>query len=185
MKKISAAVLLIALLIASPAQAQTKLSKEQGNNYYYNCKSKPDPRMRPESQDAMCACTSVMMMEKMTVEEVQVMMGDTPQSRQALNKMLIEVYAPCMNYPVQDLVGMQCLEDKKIDALGSNVPKEELCGCVAETTAMWFVNEGRALLREVLVKNPNITDPVGPIMETAKFKKKSYDNLVACLTKGE
>lgn len=175
-------VFLTALSGISPAQAQTKITKEQANNYYFNCKSKPDPRMRPESQDAMCACTAAVLGESMTVEDIKIMSGDTLESRRALNKMLVEVYAPCMGFPVQDLVGMQCLDDPKIDKIGSNIPKEELCSCIAEKTASWFTLEGRALMRSVLLKTPNIVDPVGPIMETSTFKSQTYNSLIACLT---
>lgn len=178
MKKIISTAALLLLLFTGPAFA-TPISKEQANNYYANCKAQPGAGMRPESHDAMCACTSVKMMEAMTVEDVQAMSsGD----KNAQNKMFIEVYAPCMSYPVQDLVGMQCLEDPKIDQVGSNIPKEELCSCIAERTAAWFEGEGRALMRRVLTKNPEITDPVGPVMETPEFKSQTYNGLIACLT---
>jgi len=173
------------VFICGNAFAGTPLTKEQANNFYLNCKGKQDTRMRPESQDAMCACTSAAVMQAMSLEDIQVMSGNTPESRIALNKMLLHVYAPCMSYPVQDLVGMQCLSDPNIDKMGVKIPKESLCSCIAENTAAWFVNEGRTLMEEVLKKDPNILDPIGPIMETSSFKAQTYNSMVACMTRGK
>jgi len=174
----------IATLLFLPqaaAIAQTAMSKEQANNYYASCKAKQDPRMSTPAQDAFCACTSVKMMEAMSVEDVQTMAGNDQAGRNALNKMLIDVYAPCMSYPVEELVGAKCYNDPKLGALGLKKSKEKICDCVGQKTAAWFVDEGRDLMRNVLAQNPNIFDPIDPVMESAAFKSQSYENMMHCM----
>ncbi len=176
---IALAILIMVLPVS--AAAQTAISEEMANAYYENCKNRPDPRMKPETQDALCACTSVMMMEHMSVEDVQTMKGNDQAGRNALNKMMLEVYAPCMNYPVQDLVGSQCMENPQI-ARTAGVSKKALCECMAKKTATWFTDEGRALIARVIRENPNVYDPIGPVMESSTFKSKSYSHMMACMS---
>ncbi len=182
--KIITLIALLFLTLSGHAFAQTPVSKEQANNYYSTCKAKNDPRMTPKSQDAMCACTSFMMTEHMSVEDVQTMGGDTQEARDALNKMLINVYAPCMSYPIEDMINAECLNDNKMNKLGVNTPKAELCACMAKKTGDWFIEEGRSLMHDIVVKNPNIYDPIGPVMNSKIFKSQSYNNMIACLNKG-
>lgn len=172
------------VLSAAPALAAMPVGKDMANSYYANCLDKRDERMTEDSQKAMCACTAAKMMESMTVEDMTVMSSDTPDSRLMLNKMLIEVYAPCMSFPVQDLVETQCLNDEKVATIGFRQTKKSLCHCMAEKTGQWFTTRGKYLMFELLQKNPNITDPISPVMESKSFKEESYSNLRACL-KGE
>ena len=174
----------VLLCLAVPALAQTAVTKEQANAYYVNCKSKPDPRMKPESQDAFCSCTAVTMMKTLSVEDVNAMAGNDQTARNALNTMLLDVYAPCMSYPVEDLVTAQCLNDPRISQIGSATPAQDICGCMAARTASWFVKDGRGLMAELLKQNPNITDPLTPVMESKPFQKQSYESMIACLNGG-
>ncbi len=172
----------ITLLIPpTPAYTQTVISKEMANAYYNSCLSKPDPRMKPETQAALCACTSAQMTEKMSVEDVQVMGQNNQAGRDKLNFMLINVYAPCMSFPVSDMVEDSCLKDEKISMMQLKGSRPALCHCMGTKTGTWFTGAGRQLMAEVLKKNQNISDPVSPVMDTPAFQKASYDNLVSCL----
>ena len=170
------------LFVAGGALAQTKISKEMGNNYYNNCMTKSDPRLTPQSQKELCACTVVKMMEAMTVEELMVMSQESQDGRLMLNKMLTQVYAPCMEYPVYDLVEDNCIKDPKIAAVGNTtLSKKKLCGCVARKTGKWFADEGRGLMTALLEQDPNITDPISPVMESKPFNDAAFNNLRLCL----
>ncbi|MCB9991717.1 MAG: hypothetical protein H6867_10190 [Rhodospirillales bacterium] len=169
----------LVVIIALPAQAQTPISKDEANNFYYACKSKQDPRMSPETQDAMCACNAAMMVEHMSVEDVMTMKEQSQAGRDMLNKMLLEVYTPCINYPVQDLVQAECMRNPNMARAGGSL--EQVCACAAEKTAQWFAKDGKTLMRQILERTPNILDPIEPIMESRDFKGASYSNMMACL----
>lgn len=173
--------LLLLLICTVSAHAQTPVSNEEAVNYYNSCKQKADPRMRPETHDAFCACTAEKIMQNMSVEEVRTMGEQSQAGRDMLNKMLVDVYAPCMNYPVTDLVEAKCLSNKNLDVTGVKTPKDTICFCTATKTAEWFVQEGRTLMKSVLMKNPNIMDPIEPVMESRAFKSQSYSNMISCL----
>src|SRR5690606_17950523 len=139
----------LGILVSLPAYAQTAVSKEMANAYYNDCAAKADPRFSPDSLSAFCSCTSVQIMEKMSVEEVQTMGQNTQEGRNMLNKMLLDVYAPCMQYPVEDMVAGECLTDKKVETLGWQGDKRALCGCMAAKTGAWFSTAGRDLMTDV------------------------------------
>jgi len=173
---------LLLTLLAHPSQAQTPITKDAANAYYTNCKAQSDPRLRTETQEALCACTAAQMMQKMTVEDVHMMAGNNQAGRLALNKMLLEVYAPCMNFPVQDMIYDECMNDEKVDMAGLNMDKTILCGCMGEKTGVWMATSGRALMSQILARTPNITDPIGPVMEDKTFRKQAYQNMMACMS---
>lgn len=169
-------------LLSHPSQAQTPITKDAANAYYRNCKAQSDPRLRPETQEELCACTAVQMMEKMSVQEVQTMSHNDQSGRMALNKMLVEVYAPCINFPVQDMISEECMNDPKVDMAGLKMDKAVLCDCMGEKTGAWMASAGKALMGQILAGNPNITDPIGPVMENKAFRQQAYENMMACMS---
>lgn len=178
MKKILSLILLS--LLAWPASA-TPIGQQQSTDYYNNCLTQRDDRLSESGHKALCACSAAQMSESMTVEDIQTMGQDSPAGRMMLNKMLIHVYAPCMQYPVQDLVKADCLKDPKIDMMQLKTGKDLLCGCMAEKTGQWLATNGGSLMAELLEKNPNMADPITPVMESKSFEKESYNNLLACM----
>ncbi len=169
---------------AAPSGGHTHISDDMAKAYYANCASKSDPHITPEGMRAMCACTSDKMVQTMSVEDLKTLAQNDQAGRDMLNHMLLDVYAPCMNYPVQDMLEGQCQQDMKDKPLPPGMDMGKLCHCMATKTGAWFTTNGRDLMTQVLKANPNITDPVGPVMEDPSFKKASSDYLTACLTGG-
>ena len=174
----------LCLAVSNPTAAQTPVSKATANKYYENCAALRDERMSEDTQNAFCACTSARVMDAMSMEELTTMYQDNQQGRNMLNKMLTDVYAPCMNFPVQDLVHDNCMHDENLISLNLKNPAlYELCGCMSMLTGEWFTGEGRDFMADLLEKNPNITDPIGPVMESKAFKAKSYEFMTRCMAK--
>jgi hypothetical protein len=185
MKHYSSLILLSALLFLTPAVARaTPISKATANAYYSNCMKQADPRLSPQNQQALCACTSSQMMQSLTMEDMQAMGQKTAAGNAALNKMLINVYAPCITYPVQDLLNSQCMSDPKVKAIGSAMNMGRLCGCMSKRTGDWYAVQGRALMAQILAQNPNVVDIITPVMQSKQFNDQAYANLRACLKGG-
>lgn len=166
------------------AAAQTPVSNETANAYYANCAAMRDERMSEQTQQAFCACTSARIIEAMTMEELTVMYEQSQDGRNMLNKMLTEIYAPCMNFPVQDLVYDNCMKDDKLNSLNLKDPRMyELCGCMSMLSGEWFADKGGSLMASILEKDPNVTDPLGPIMDSKEFQSKSYEFMTRCMAK--
>lgn len=178
------AALLCVAVFSKNAAAQTPLNQKQTNNFYYNCLDKMDMRVRRENQKTMCACAAATLMQVMTLEEVTDTVSDDPAlAGQARHKMLRYVYGPCMHYVLGDRVGIQCLQDGNINMLGTNIPKEEICSCVAETTTRWFEDIAPADLDRILRNRQDITDPVRSLMESKDMKMRVYQSMTSCITK--
>ncbi len=165
----------------SPALAGTPLTPEQANNYYQSCNAQRDQRMSEATQDAFCACTSAEMMSRFSVEDIQLMNSGEDGARDVVNRMILDIYAPCMHYPVQDLTEIGCLQDSAIEKIDAAMPRDDLCRCMGETTGHWFSTEGRALMATILEQNPTIEDPMTPLMQSAEFRTRSHENMLACL----
>ncbi len=170
---------LFGLSITFPAVAQTPVSDEMARAYYDSCMGQRDQRMSSEAQDSLCTCTAKKMQETMSVEDIRTMGQNDQVGRDMLNKMLIDVYAPCMAEPLAEILEDQCLlgDDKKI----KHMHKANLCACMAEKTGAWFATGGRNAMAEVLAANPNINDPIGPVMDSPLFKEQTMTNITACM----
>ena len=93
--------------------------------------------------------------------------------------MLLDVYTPCMQAPLAEMVRDQCIQDEKVDF--GKMHKSDLCTCTADKTAAWFTTNGRDMMAEVLAADPNIYDPMEPVLNSVKFKQESMANMLACL----
>lgn len=164
-----------------PGHGATPISQEMARKYYENCKSRPDPMkvMSDQSKDNLCSCTATHLMSSMTVEDIKIMGGNDQPARNALNKMLTAVYAPCMEFPARDLVYANCIANSQLKAAASNL--EGLCGCVAGQAAQYIAANGPGIMQQELMKNPNVTDPLGPLMQSQGFTQASQTFTMQCL----
>ena len=179
MKQITAIFLLCLALAAAPAFA-TPVSKQQAEAYYTNCKSQNDPRFSKDSQKMFCACTAAKILNGgMSVEDVQDMRGNDQPARNALNKMIVNVYAPCMDYPAQEHYMSQCMTNPQTDKLTGN--KQRLCSCLAGKMASYLKQNGPQTFQTLLARNPNLTDPMQALTDDAQFKKFAQSQLMACV----
>jgi hypothetical protein len=174
--------LIVLTFIALPSAAKaTEISKEAANAYFGQCMGARDERMTPETQEELCACTSAHMMGKLSAEEIQIMGENTSRGRAVLNKMLIEVYGPCMAGPVTDLVTGQCATDPRIALADQTVDRTVLCGCMTERTNEWFSTAGPQIMAQALLEQPYTGDPITPVAESKVFKDETYEIMLACM----
>ena len=157
----------------------TAVSKDMADNYYQNCMSKPNPILSDKTKDMLCTCTAARMMKGLTVEEMRTMTQNDEAGRLALNKMLVEVYTPCMEFPIRDLVYDNCIKNQSQMASVKNL--EGLCGCMASETAEYVAKEGPQTIRNALKTDPFIADPMGPLMSSPEFQKASQEFTMGCL----
>lgn len=175
--------LVLILLFSVPALANaTPITKDAANAYFENCKSQPKAEgLTAEGQKYMCACTAAQMMNKMSVEDVQAMSQQSQAGRNATNKMLINVYAPCINYPAKDHYYHTCMTNPKTKTLSRS--PESLCGCMATQVAEYLKQNGEKVFREILAKDPNIVDPMTALTNDPKFTSYAQSKLLGCVTR--
>lgn len=157
----------------------TQIDSATANAYFENCVAKRDERMSEESQKTLCSCTAALMMKEMSTEDVRLMGENTPEGRKMLNHMLVSVYAPCMQYPIEDMISRECLRDEKLGEVTRE--KIDLCRCMGESTGYWFSRQAGPKMAKLFEINPDMTDPIDPVMNSPEFRRSSYQNMLNCL----
>lgn len=183
MKTLLAIISLTVLILmgANTANAQTPVSKEIANNYFENCKSQSDPRFSAASQEMFCACTAAQMVQNFTIEDMQASGRQDEIGRAATNKLIVNVYAPCIQYPAREYHYNTCIQNPKTKILGGNV--EGICGCTSGKVAGYLAQNAQSLFQEILANNPTIADPMQALYDDAGFQKTVQGQLMSCITK--
>ncbi len=153
------------------AKAQTSVSSEMARDYITNCNKQTDERMSKETQDIFCRCTALQMQKNISVEDMQAMSsGD----RDAANKILINVYAPCMEFPVRDLIFNKCRKD-------AYQAGKQICDCMATKVAAYTAEQAQEQLENILKYNPDVYDPMQEIIESNGFQKYEKRVVLECI----
>lgn len=177
--------ILLVLLLLAPASAMaqgfTPVSKETANKYYANCMAQQSPQQKlsQQSQQIMCACTAARMTQFFTMEDMKAMMDNNPAiARPAYNKMLVEVYAPCMESPTREYYHMVCLNNPDTARYGD---PQKICTCLGNAMGMHLQYNGPEVFRELLSRNPNLMDPMTALTNDPAFETFAQTKLVECL----
>jgi len=148
--------------------------------FYTNCKNQQQQSLKPDTHELLCACSAANLQQgKMNVTEISQMREDSPQGQAMRNKMLTEIYAPCIEFPTHDLISSRCLSDPKIK-LATKQPAK-VCGCMADRVSRHLADNAQEIIRAELAVNPNNLDPLGIFLNSAAYETQSRQALVACV----
>lgn len=168
--------LLSAMLLTSvAASAATPVTIEIANQYFANCVAgaKKEGTMQPQTQERYCACTALNMHKSLSQEDLATLNYQNEASRLVLNKILTEVNGPCMEYPVHDLIMKKCMTDLKNPAI---------CECLSTKMGNFTAQQSRQMMPKLLAENPNLFDPLTPIMESQEFQQTQQQIALSCAT---
>lgn len=155
---------LIALMVPLAAQAQTSVPKETANSYFDNCVKTASPQqgLSVQAQEMLCACTAARLTQFFSMEDWKTMTGPNPaEARIAYNKMLINVYAPCMEEPTRERYYGRCAKTQGMD--------QKICTCASDKIAAHMAVQGPDIFTRLLAKDPNMQDPWAGLEEDAGF----------------
>lgn len=170
----------LALLVfcVTPAHA-TPVTKEMANSYFGNCLQQPSPGMSDQTKQYMCSCTAAKMMESMTVEDIKTMAQQSAAGRAATNKMVINVYAPCIEYPARDHYYSTCMTNPQTKTMTSNV--QGLCTCLGNQVAGYLRQNAQQEFTRILKRTPNVADPMSALTSDPAFMQFAQGKLMACV----
>lgn len=175
-------VLLIAILLVSfPVMAQTPVSKETANKYFDNClkSTPPTQSISQNSQQMLCACTAARLTQFFTMEDMTTMTGSDPSlARIAYNKMLIDIYAPCMEAPTREFHYNACITDPNTARYGQ---PDKICPCLANALGDHLKVHGPEIFRGILSRDPNVMDPMAALSNDPSFQQFAQTKLMSCL----
>lgn len=170
---------LLILLVTSPALA-TEISNDTANQYYQNCMAGETPPMLAEqTKETLCACTAAHMKTGFSVEDMQAMSKRDDNARLALNKMIVNVYAPCIQYPAHDYYYNVCVTNPQTSGLSRN--PQQLCGCLAEKVSSYLAQNSSAVFTDILSRDPDIVDPMAALTGDPQFEQFAQGQLVGCV----
>lgn len=173
--------LLTVFLLPAAAKAQTPVSKETANTYFQSCvkQTTANQSFSQQGQQMLCACTAARLTQFFTMEDWQNMMKDDPAvARPAYNKMLIDIYAPCMGEPAREYHYQSCISSPDIVKLGNPT---KICQCAAEQIAVYMQGNGSNLFQRLLSRNPNATDPNALLFGDSEFQRIATEKTMKCL----
>lgn len=176
--------ILIALLlvpcVAFAQQNFTPVSKEQANTYFASCvKQPPSEQFSAAAQNELCACTAARMTQFFSVEDMKAMTGTDPAiARTAYNKMLVSVYAPCMEGPTREHYYNTCITNPDTAKYGD---AQKICTCLGNAMGAHLKVHGAEVFQQLLSYNPNITDPMGAMTSDPSFQTFAQQNLLKCV----
>lgn len=176
MKQIIAALTLtlVALSFHAASYAQTPITDAQAQAMAQDCASKSSPYMTPQGQKLFCSCTAEQTKRNISVEDVQAIAGNDQAARNAMNKSIVTVYAPCMEFPVRDLVFTKCQKD--VYQAGQNI-----CQCLASNMGKYVSERARSDLPAILAANPNVTDPMEAIVNSPDYQQMEKRIAFGCI----
>lgn len=176
-------VLPVTALSIGAAHAQTRVSPEQANSYYASCRENAaatEMRFSPAAQDMFCACTAAQLTQNFTIEDMQVMTDpQNPNAREALNRMIVQVYAPCMEEPTREYHYNSCVGNPQVSRLNGN--PEQLCRCAADSIAAHLKQNGPRQFQEILARDPNVVDPMQALYDDPAFRSFAQSQLLGCV----
>ncbi len=170
--------LIALLLIALPAHA-TEISNEMANTYYQNCLKGQAQNLSEQTKQTMCACTAAQMKTGLSVEDMKAMGQQDESGRLATNKMIVNVYAPCIRYPAFDYYYGVCVSNPQTRAMTQN--PQAMCGCLAKRVSEHLGQNSQQIFRDILTRNPYITDPMAALTNDPQFDQFAQSQLLTCV----
>ncbi len=165
-------------LILSTQSFATPVDKDTANQYYKNCAAQSDPRFSADTQKLFCACTAVKLMENYTLEDMQATTKQDASARDATNKMITEIYAPCIRYPAKEYHYQTCTNDPKTKLIGNPT---KICSCSADRVAEHLQANAQDMLSSILRRNPDIMDPMQALYDDPSFQKVIQSKVMGCV----
>ena len=166
--------LLTLLFFPSLAFAQTAVTKETADTYFNNClKTQSTQEFSQQAQQTFCACTAGRMTQFFTMEDMQTMVSQGPQARLAYNKMIVDIYAQCMEAPTRERYYQQCTQSPGVN--------QKICHCISDAIALHLKNDGSQIFSQILSRDPAIVDPYAALENDPDFTAFKQSAGQSCL----
>jgi hypothetical protein len=167
------AFLFLFLIAATSAVAQTPISDDMRAQFKSNCLrgAEAEGTLTPEHREQFCACSAEKMQSAMTLEDAQAMTGNDQAARDAINKTILEVHAPCMDVAIYDLIHKKCEKD---------VGTPSVCACLAEKMSVFTAEKSQEMLKTLLEQNPNMMDPMAAVVDSPEFQQEQQRIALSC-----
>lgn len=153
---------------------------DYANRYYENCRAQKHPILQGENLELLCGCTASQLPKAMTIEQVRQMQEDSADGQYQRNRMMLFVYAPCIEHPTRALVLDQCMNDPKVQAGIKNY--KTVCNCLADNMATFMKERAPATIENAIKFNEKDVDPLRKLLESPAFDETSRSKMGECIS---
>lgn len=156
---------------------RTPITPQIAQSYYQNCLAAPsNPPLSPSTRDIFCQCTSTYIQRNISYEEMAMANQATPAGNAIRQKILLQVYAPCMEFPVRELIHGECSAKPQLAA------QPHICPCVSKHVAQYMAQSAQQNLAGLMKAGQDLADPMNALMESAAFQQAQQSIAMKCMT---
>ena len=152
---------------------------EFAKRYYQNCAAKSYALLNDEAIKSLCACLSVSLQDKLDINEINLLVQPTAEGQAMRIKMMQTVYAPCMKYPVYDLIKGECLQRESVKKSLGNA--YQVCNCTADTMSRYVDSRNQEILQTTLRQNPGSIEPLSDYLQSDYFNRMAQTYMTQCI----
>ncbi|QQG35570.1 MAG: hypothetical protein HYS17_08555 [Micavibrio aeruginosavorus] len=174
----SAVFLVLPLLAYPQAIGAAPATKAQANSFFESCLIGKPPFVSNDAIMTLCACYSASVMETLSAEDIANI--GSPDSDPLRRKILTDIYAPCVENVIAEILRDECLNDPKVRDLEGRYNTQDICSCAAHQTHLWTEGKGKNLMTEGLQGNPAPEQPLMLILSHPLLVSQKTGNMVAC-----
>ncbi len=164
---------------SAPADSPAESIDSFAANYLINCTGTENPLLEGPSLRSFCECTAGNLKNKLSITEAKSIGQQTPEGQSARTRMLTDVYAPCMQYPVHALIYKNCISKPEVQAAAP--APEATCNCMAGGMAKYVAQYGPATIEQSVKINPDSADPLESLTNSPEFDAESRRVLMGCI----
>ena len=135
--------------------------------------------MKGESLNTQCSCTSQKIIEEMTIEDVNGMAEATANGEFQRGRILLQAYAPCMQYPARSILLEKCTNDPNMKK--TVAAYEQACSCMADRMAQYVALNGPMIIAKSLRSTAPNPNPLSDLMRDPDFQSQAQRELAECV----
>lgn len=154
--------------------------EDYANRYYENCLTQKHPLLKDDNLELLCSCTAAQLPKAMTVDQIRQMKDDTAEGQYQRNRMMLFVYAPCIEHPTRALVLDQCMNDPKVQTGIKNF--KTVCNCLADGMAAFMKERAPSTIETAIKFNEKDIDPLRKLLESTAFDEMSRAKMGECIS---
>lgn len=153
--------------------------KEFANIMYKSCVESEHPVLKKKELEMFCGCTASNMTKVFNTRQMKAMSEDTEEGQYQRNRMLLNVYAPCIEYPTRAMLLDNCLKQERL----RNPTKT--CGCIADGMGEYMRENAPKAIEQAIKRDKTDIDPLRFMLNSPAYRQYERSLAMSCTSKHE
>ncbi len=149
------------------------------DKFFTECTDRDDGGLSPEGQEMLCACTTSGIDETMPRERIRSLFEDNADGEIARIDLMLNIYTPCTEIPVHDLIIGRCKDNKKVEAYEGFLDK--ICRCTADKITNKILKDLDFKFMRGRYKKVTDINPLEHMINGYSYQQQEYYALESCV----